>query len=80
MGMDLLGPFRILLLLFLLFVVFGPGIWVVMKLLKKAKKDPEKVSGGLIIVLGVALTFLFVFALRVVFIQFGWYDGPIFPE
>ena len=79
MGMDLLGPFRILLLLFLLFVVFGPGIWVVMKLLKKAKKDPEKVSGGLIIVLGVALTFLFVFALRVVFIQFGWYDGPIFP-
>ncbi len=80
MGMDLLGPFRILLLLFLLVVVFGPGIWVVMKLLKKAKKDPEKVSGGLIIVLGVALTFLFVFALRVVFIQFGWYDGPIFPE
>jgi hypothetical protein len=80
MGMDLLGPFRILLLLVLLVVVFGPGIWVVMKLLKKAKKDPEKVSGGLIIVLGVALTFLFVFALRVVFIQFGWYDGPIFPE
>jgi len=80
MGMDLLGPFRILLLLVLLAVVFGPGIWVVMKLLKKAKKDPEKVSGGLIIVLGVALTFLFVFALRVVFIQFGWYDGPIFPE
>ena len=78
--MDLLGPFRILLLLVLLAVVFGPGIWVVMKLLKKAKKDPEKVSGGLIIVLGVALTFLFVFALRVVFIQFGWYDGPIFPE
>jgi hypothetical protein len=80
MGMDLLGPFRILLLLVLLVVVFGPGIWVVMKLLKKAKKDPEKVSGGLIIVLGVSLTFLFVFALRVVFIQFGWYDGPIFPE
>ena len=80
MGMDLLGPFRILLLLVLLAVVFGPGIWVVMKLLKKAKKDPEKVSGGLIIVLGVVLTFLFVFALRVVFIQFGWYDGPIFPE
>ena len=80
MGMDLLGPFRILLLLVLLVVVFGPGIWVVMKLLKKAKKDPEKVSGGLIIFLGVALTFLFVFALRVVFIQFGWYDGPIFPE
>jgi hypothetical protein len=80
MGMDLLGPFRILLLLVLLVVVFGPGIWVVMKLLKKAKKDPEKVSGGLIIVLGVALTFLFVFALRVIFIQFGWYDGPIFPE
>jgi hypothetical protein len=80
MGMDLLGPFRILLLLVLLVVVFGPGIWVVMKLLKKAKKDPEKVSGGLIIVLGVTLTFLFVFALRVIFIQFGWYDGPIFPE
>ena len=80
MGMDLLGPFRILLLLVLLVVVFGPGVWVVMKLLKKAKKDPEKVSGGLIIVLGVALTFLFVFALRVIFIQFGWYDGPIFPE
>jgi hypothetical protein len=80
MGMDLLGPFRILLLLVLLVVGFGPGIWVVMKLLKKAKKDPEKVSGGLIIVLGVALTFLFVFVLRVVFIQFGWYDGPIFPE
>ena len=80
MGMDLLGPFRILLLLVLLVVDFGPGRRVVMKLLKKAKKDPEKVSGGLIIVLGVALTFLFVFALRVIFIQFGWYDGPIFPE
>jgi hypothetical protein len=80
MGIDLLGPFRLLLVLFLLFVCFGPGIWLVMKLLKKAKKDPEKVSGGLIIFLGVALTFLFVFALRLIFIQFGWYDGPIFPE
>ena len=80
MGMDLLGPFRLLFGMVLLFVVFGPGIWLVMKLLKKAKKDPEKVSGGLIIFLGVALTFLFVFALRLIFIQFGWYDGPIFPE
>ena len=78
--MDLLGPLRILLLFGLLIVFFGPGFWVVTKLLKKAKKDPEKVSGGLIIVLVVALTFLFVFALRVIFIQFGWYDGPIFPE
>jgi hypothetical protein len=80
MGMDLLGPFRLLFGMVLLFVVFGPGIWLVMKLLKKAKKDPEKFSGGLIIFLGVALTFLFVFALRLIFIQFGWYDGPIFPK
>jgi len=80
MGIDLLGPVRLLFTLLLLFVVFGPGIWLVMKLLEKAKKDPEKVSGGLIIVLGVALTFLFVFALRVIFIQLGWYNGPIFPE
>ena len=77
--MDLLGPFRLLFAMVLLFVVFGPGIWVVMKLLQKAKKDPED-FGGLTIVLGVALTFLFVFALRVIFILFGWYDGPIFPE
>jgi hypothetical protein len=80
MGMDLLGPVRLLIALVLLFVVFGPGIWIVIKLLEKTKKDPEKVSGGLIIFLGVALTFLFVFALRVLFIQFGWYNGPIFPE
>jgi hypothetical protein len=80
MGMDLLGPVRLFFALLLLFVVFGPSVWLVMKLLKKAKKGPEKVSGGLIILLGVALTFLFVFALRVIFIQFGWYDGPIFPE
>jgi hypothetical protein len=80
MGMDLLGPLRILLLFGLLIVVFGPGIWVVIKLLEKSKRDPDKVPGGLIIALGVTLTFLFVFALRIVFIQLGWYDGPIFPE
>jgi hypothetical protein len=79
-GMDLLGPFRILLALALLFVFFGPGIWVVIKLLKKSTKDPEKILPGLIVVLGVALTFLFVFALRVTFIKLGWYDGPIFPD
>ena len=80
MGMDLLGPLRILLALVLLFVFFGPGIWVVVKLLEKSKKDPEKIPPGLVVVLGVILTFLFVFALRVIFIKFGWYEGPIFPE
>jgi hypothetical protein len=79
-GMDLLGPFRILLALVLLFVFFGPGIWVVIKLFKISKKDPEKFSPTLIVVLGVVLTFLFVFALRVIFIGLGWYDGPIFPS
>jgi hypothetical protein len=78
--MDLLGPFRILLALALLFVFFGPGIWVVIKLLKISKKDPEKFPPALVVVLGVTLTFLFVFTLRVIFIELGWYDGPIFPS
>jgi hypothetical protein len=78
--MDLLGPFRLILALLLLLLFFGPGIWVVIKLLKKSKKDPEKIPPGLIVVLGIAMTFLFVFALRVTFIKLGWHDGPIFPD
>jgi hypothetical protein len=78
-GIDLLGPFRVLLALALIFVFFGPGIWVVVKLFKISKKDPDKIPPGLIVVLGVTLTFIFVFALRVIFVELEWYDGPIFP-
>lgn len=59
MGMDLAGPLRVLLLIVLLLVIFGPAIWLVNKTLEKSGADVNKDSTTIwSIVLGVSLMFL----------------------
>ena len=59
MGLDLLGPLRIVFVLVIAFIVLGPGMWIASKLVKKTGADPNKDSTTVItILLGVLITAL----------------------
>ena len=63
MGIDLLGPFRILFVIVLLVVIFGPGIKLVEYLFRKNGRtldggDPKgDATFWWVLILGVGLTF-----------------------